>query len=106
MRDASETTWWRKTRQFAAAVAGGAVLIALAAIGVNASTLQASEFYLAGRSLPAALNGAAGAAGAMSGLVFLGLAGAYFTNAGAAAAMTISWALGFLVLAVAVAPYV
>ena len=50
------------------------------AIGINASTMQTSEFYLAARSVPAPVNGVAGAAAVMSGAIFLGLAGTHFAD--------------------------
>jgi len=86
-------------------ILGGAALVAFTAIGINASTMQTSEFYLAARSVPAPANGMASAAAVMAGAIFLGLAGGYFTDTGSAAAVTIGWSLGFLILAVCIAPY-
>ena len=86
-------------------VLSGAVLVAFAAIGVNAGTMQTSEFYLAARALPPPVNGVASAAAVLSGSLFLGLAGSYFAGPDFAAAITIGWCLGFVVLAVAIAPY-
>ncbi|HVZ14306.1 MAG TPA: hypothetical protein VG894_07585, partial [Bauldia sp.] len=83
-----------------------ALLAALFALGVNAGTLQASEFYLAGRAIPAGQNGIATAAAAISSLVLLGVGGAAFNGLAAAAALTTGLALGFLALSVLVAPYV
>jgi cation/acetate symporter len=83
----------------------GAVLVALAAIGINGSTMQASEFYLAGRGVPAALNGMATAAAFISTFVYLGIGGAFFAAGAGGAAVVIGLALGFLILTVGVAPY-
>jgi cation/acetate symporter len=83
----------------------GVGLVALAAIGLHAGTLQTSEFYLASRAVPPAGNGAAGAMSVISGTLFVGLAGTYFAGSGTAVAATIGWCFGFLVLNVALAPY-
>jgi len=83
-----------------------ALLAALFALSLNAGTLQASEFYLAGRAVSAGQNGIATAAAAISAFVFLGVAGVAFTDLSSAAALTTGLALGFLALAVLVAPYV
>jgi cation/acetate symporter len=87
------------------ATLGGAVLIALAALGINGSTMQASEFYLAGRALPPWQNGVATAAAAISALVFLGLGGAFYANGADAGALVIGLALGFMILTAGIAPY-
>ena len=86
-------------------VLGGATLVAFAAIGINAGTMQTSEFYLAARALPAPVNGVASAAAVLSGTLFLGLAGNYFARPDSAPAITIGWCLGFVILAVGIAPY-
>ena len=38
MRDASETTWWRKTRQFAVATIAGAGIVGLLALALDGQT--------------------------------------------------------------------
>jgi cation/acetate symporter len=86
-------------------ILGGAMLVAFAAIGVNAGNMQTSDFFLAGRLVPAAANGAASAAAFLSGMLFLGLAGVALADPADAATLVIGTALGFLVLAVAIAPY-
>jgi cation/acetate symporter len=83
----------------------GVGLVALAAIGIYAGTMQSSEFYLAARAVPAGGNGAASAAAVISGTLFVGLAGTYFAGADRAVAATIGWCFGFVVLAVGLAPY-
>lgn len=87
------------------ATVAGTVLVTLAALGINGSTIQASEFYLAGRSLSPALNGMATAAAAISSLGFLGIGGAFFATGYAATAIVLGFVLGLLILTVAVAPY-
>lgn len=80
-------------------------LLGLCAIGIYSGTMQASEFYLAGRAVPPAGNGAAGAAAVISGTLFIGLAGAYFAGPDRAVASTVGWCFGFVVLTVGLAPY-
>jgi cation/acetate symporter len=87
-------------------ILGGASLVTFAAIGLNAGTMDTSEFHLAGRSVSAAANGMASAAAVMGGAIYLGLAGATLRDAWTGAALTVGWSLGLLVLAVAIAPYV
>ncbi len=84
---------------------GGAVLIAVAALGINGSTMQASEFYLAGRAVAPGQNGMAMAAAAISAFVFLGFGGAFYSSGASAAALVVGIALGLLILTVAIAPY-
>jgi cation/acetate symporter len=83
----------------------GAVLIVVATLGVSGSTMQASEFYLAGRAVPAGLNGIATAAAGIATFVYLGLGGAFFAAGADASALVLGLTLGFLILTVAVAPY-
>jgi cation/acetate symporter len=82
------------------------LLAGLLALSLNAGTLQASEFYLAGRAIPAGENGVVTAAATISAFVFLGLAGATYDDGASAAALTMGLALGFLASAALVAPYV
>ncbi len=83
----------------------GVTLAATTAIGINASTMQTSEFHLAARLVPASVNGAAGAVAVISAAIFLGLAGNAFVDVSSAATFTLGLSLGFLILAVGVAPY-
>lgn len=86
-------------------ILGAAALVAFTAIGLNAATMQTSAFFLAERALPPQANGAAGAAAAVSGGLYLGLAGAYFADAATAAALVVGWCFGLLILTVTVLPY-
>jgi cation/acetate symporter len=86
-------------------ILGGATLVTFALVGINAGTMEISEFHLAGRSVSAAANGMASAAAVMGGAIYLGLAGAILADAWTGAALTAGWSLGCLLLAVAVAPY-
>ena len=90
--------------------ATGVIVIAVTAvtyvaIGLVAGTMRLADFFAAGRIVPAGLNGLATAAAFISGSAFLGLAGAFFAAGNSALALVIGWSFGFLVLAVAVAPY-
>lgn len=87
------------------AILGSAVLATVALVGINAGTLDISEFYLAGRSVSAAANGMASAAAVMGGGIYLGLAGALLADPWTGAAITAGWSIGCLLLAVGVAPY-
>lgn len=87
------------------ATLAGAVLIAAVVLGINGGTMQASEFYLAGRTLAPGQNGTATAAAAISSIVFLGLGGAFYAAGADAAALIIGLALGLLILTVGIAPY-
>ena len=84
----------------------GALTLALLGLSVSGGTLQASEFYLAGRAISPGRNGTAMAAAVVSGLVFLGIGGAALSDPHAAVALILGLALGFLALAILVAPYV
>lgn len=84
----------------------GAVLATFALTGLNAGTMEISEFHLAGRSTSAAANGMVSAAGVIGGALYLGLAGTMLSgDLWTGAAVTAGWALGCLFLAVGVAPF-
>lgn len=87
------------------AILGAGILATVAAVGINAGTLDISEFYLAGRSVSGAANGMASAAAVMGGGIYLGLAGALLADPWTGAAITAGWSLGCLLMAVGVAPY-
>ena len=86
-------------------ILGGAALVTFALIGINAGTMEISEFHLAGRSVSPAANGMASAAAVMGGAIYLGLAGIMLADPWTGAALTAGWSLGCLILAVGVAPY-
>jgi cation/acetate symporter len=84
---------------------GGVTLVAFTAIGIAAASMQTSDFFLAGRLVPAPANGAACAAAFLAGALFLGLPGLSLSDPADGAALVIGVALGFFILAVAIAPY-
>ena len=89
------------------------VTVALyAAIGIYNRTSEASEYYVAGRRVPAVYNGMATAADWMSAASFISLAGGLYlqgfsgteTQAGGLA-YVMGWTGGFCLVALLVAPY-
>ena len=83
-----------------------------AGIGVYSRTAEASEYYVAGRRIPAVYNGMATAADWMSAASFISLAGGLylqgFSGAGTQAgglAYIMGWTGGFCLVALLVAPY-
>ncbi len=89
-----------------------ATLILYALIGVYGRTAEASEYYVAGRRIPAIYNGMATAADWMSAASFISLAGGLYlqgySGTGAQAgglAYVLGWTGGFCLVALLVAPY-
>lgn len=89
-----------------------ATLVMYAAIGVYGRTADASEYYVAGRRIPAVYNGMATAADWMSAASFISLAGGLYlqgfsgTSAQAGGlAYVLGWTGGFCLVALLVAPY-
>jgi cation/acetate symporter len=83
-----------------------------AVIGVYGRTADASEYYVAGRRIPAVYNGMATAADWMSAASFISMAGGLylqgFSGTGAQAgglAYVLGWTGGFCLVALLVAPY-
>jgi cation/acetate symporter len=83
-----------------------------AAIGIYGRTAEATEYYVAGRRIPAVYNGMATAADWMSAASFISLAGGLYlqgfagteTQAGGLA-YVMGWTGGFCLVALLVAPY-
>ena len=84
---------------------GVGVLVAFAVAGFSERTMRPEEFHTAGGGLPAITNGIATAAAFLSAGGVFGLAAAVLTDFRAGIAITIGWSLGFLLLAVIIAPY-
>jgi cation/acetate symporter len=80
-------------------------LVAYAVLGVGGATLNETDFFAAGRSVPAAFNGLGAAAAFLSVGGFAGLAGAWFDDGRGALALTLGWAAGLVLIAVLIAPY-
>ena len=85
---------------------GVGVVVAFAVAGVSERTMGLAEFHTAGGGLSAPANGIATAAAFLSAGGVFGLAVAVFSDYRAGIAITLGWSLGFLLLAVLIAPYV
>ncbi|MCF8211398.1 MAG: VC_2705 family sodium/solute symporter [Rhodoferax sp.] len=103
---------WGLPKAWVAAIFLSTTLVLYAGIGVYARTSNASEYYVAGRRIPAVYNGMATAADWMSAASFISLAGGLylqgFSGSGQQAgglAYIMGWTGGFCLLALLVAPY-
>jgi cation/acetate symporter len=76
-----------------------------AIIGVLSRTMQISEYYVAGRRVPAFYNGMATAADWMSGASFVGMAGSLYVLGYDGLAFVLGWTGGYVLVSVLVAPY-
>ena len=74
-------------------------------IGIMSRTAQVSEYYVAGRSVPAIYNGMATGADWMSGASFVGMAGTLFALGYVGLAFVLGWTGGYVLVAVLLAPY-
>ena len=80
-------------------------LAVYAGIGVLSRTMQISEYYVAGRRVPAFYNGMATAADWMSGASFVGMAGSLYVLGYDGLAFVLGWTGGYVLVAVLVAHY-
>lgn len=76
-----------------------------AGIGVMSRTSDVSEYYVAGRRVPAMFNGMATAADWMSAASFIGLAGTLYFSGFEGLAFVTGWTGGFVLVALLLAPY-
>ncbi len=76
-----------------------------AGIGVMSRTTDVSEYYVAGRRVPAVFNGMATAADWMSAASFIGLAGTLYFSGFEGLAFVTGWTGGFVLVALLLAPY-
>jgi cation/acetate symporter len=76
-----------------------------AIIGVLSRTMQVSEYYVAGRRVPAFYNGMATGADWMSAASFVGMAGTLFLLGYDGLAWVLGWTGGYVLVAVLVGPY-
>ncbi|WP_208983706.1 sodium:solute symporter family protein [Pannonibacter carbonis] len=74
-------------------------------IGIMSRTAVVSEYYVAGRSVPAIYNGMATGADWMSGASFVGMAGTLFVLGYDGLAFVLGWTGGYVLVAVLLAPY-
>ena len=82
-----------------------ATIVIYAGIGVMSRTSDISEYYVAGRRVPAVFNGMATAADWMSAASFLSLAGGIYLTGFDGLAYIIGWTGGFCLVALLIAPY-
>ena len=82
----------------------GTVLV-YAAIGLMSRTTDETEYYVAGRRVPAIYNGMATAADWMSAASFIGTAGVLYLQGFDGLAYILGWTGGFCLVAMLLAPY-
>ncbi|WP_019141806.1 sodium:solute symporter family protein [Noviherbaspirillum massiliense] len=80
-------------------------IVVYAAIGVMSRTSDVSEYYVAGRRVPALFNGMATAADWMSAASFISLAGGLYIMGFDGLAYILGWTGGFCLVAFLIAPY-
>ncbi|MBW8898665.1 MAG: cation acetate symporter [Massilia sp.] len=82
-----------------------ATIVLYATIGVVSRTSNVSEYYVAGRRVPALFNGMATAADWISAASFISLAGTLFLHGFDALAYVMGWTGGYCLVALLIAPY-
>jgi len=80
-------------------------ILMYAVIGILSRTSDVSEFYVAGRRVPAFFNGMATGADWMSAASFIGLAGTLYLSGYQGLAFVVGWTGGFVLVALLLAPY-
>ena len=80
-------------------------LAVYAVIGIMTRTAQISEYYVAGRRVPAFYNGMATGADWMSAASFVGMAGSLFLQGYDGLAWVFGWTGGFVLVSILVGPY-
>src|SRR5210317_402718 len=83
----------------------GFTIFIYAAIGWLSRTAQASNYYVAGRSVPTVFNGMATAADWMSGASFVAMAGGIYFKGYGYMALLVGWTGGYVLVATLLAPY-
>ena len=76
-----------------------------AGIGIMSRTTDASEYYVAGRRVPAFYNGMATGADWMSAASFIGMAGTVYLTGYGGLAFIMGWTGGYCLVALFLAPY-
>src|SRR5215203_1657781 len=76
-----------------------------AGIGIMSRTAEVSEYYVAGRRVPAFFNGMATGADWMSAASFIGMAGTLFLLGYDGLAWVLGWTGGFVLVSILVGPY-
>ncbi|QQS14057.1 MAG: cation acetate symporter [Rhodospirillales bacterium] len=76
-----------------------------ALIGVMSRTSEVSEYYVAGRVVPAFYNGMATGADWMSAASFIGMAGSLYFGGYGGLAFVLGWTGGYVLVSILMAPY-
>ena len=76
-----------------------------ASIGIMSRTVDAAEYYVAGRRVPALFNGMATGADWMSAASFIGMAGTLYLSGFDGLAFVMGWTGGYCLVAFLLAPY-
>jgi len=82
-----------------------ATIALYAGIGIMSRTAEVSEYYVAGRRVPAFFNGMATGADWMSAASFIGMAGTLFLAGFDGLAFVMGWTGGYCLVALFLAPY-
>src|SRR5512145_82907 len=82
-----------------------ATVLLYAGIGVMSRTADVSEYYVAGRRVPALFNGMATGADWMSAASFIGMAGTLYLSGYDGLAFVLGWTGGYCLVAFLLAPY-
>jgi cation/acetate symporter len=82
-----------------------ATIVLYAGIGVISRTSNVTEYYVAGRRVPALFNGMATAADWISAASFISLAGGLYLHGFDALAYIMGWTGGYCLVALLIAPY-
>ena len=82
-----------------------ATIALYAAIGIMSRTVDAAEYYVAGRRVPAFFNGMATGADWMSAASFIGMAGTLYLSGFDGLAFVMGWTGGYCLVAFLLAPY-
>ncbi len=83
----------------------GSTVALYAGIGIMSRTADVTEFYVAGRRVPAMFNGMATGADWMSAASFIGLAGTLYAMGYEGLAFVMGWTGGYVLVALLLAPY-
>ncbi|HUN94296.1 MAG TPA: sodium:solute symporter family protein [Burkholderiaceae bacterium] len=82
-----------------------ATIALYAGIGIMSRTADVSEYYVAGRRVPALFNGMATAADWMSAASFIGMAGTLYAKGFDGLSYIMGWTGGYCLVALLIAPY-
>jgi len=82
-----------------------ATILLYAGIGFMSKTAEVSEYYVAGRRVPAFFNGMATGADWMSAASFIGMAGTLYLSGYDGLAFVMGWTGGYCLVALFLAPY-